>query len=222
MARRYLIPSRIDLTVPNFLTLGRMIMAVLAAYLFWKDRHVETATSLCVLATLLDVFDGWYARRFHQVTKLGEHLDPFADKVLITVIFVATGSRLGIWWFWAILGLILCREVIITLYRAYQRRKWNTFVPASLLGKSKMILQSVVGNFLLLGVTVFPRSLRVPDLTILLSLLSIFILSVVSGLNYVRRYNNLASLERLRRAQEQRRKLREARRAWARGGEIAH
>lgn len=197
-------------------------MAVLAAWLFWRERSVELATLLCLIATLLDVFDGWYARRFHQVTRLGEHLDPFADKILITVIFVATGFRLELWWYWAILIIVLAREVTITLFRAYHRRRWQTFLPASRLGKAKMIVQSVVGNFLLIEVTVFPERLQIPPLSIFLAMVLILALSLISGFDYVRRYNHVVALERMKRAKALRKQRRDAKRAWVRGGEIAH
>ncbi|MBU8923203.1 MAG: CDP-alcohol phosphatidyltransferase family protein, partial [Bacteroidales bacterium] len=126
--------SRKEITVPNIMTLLRIIMAVVAAVLIRDPERRGLAAVMLIFASILDYFDGWYARRFQQKTRLGAHLDPFADKVLITVVFLIIASAIKTPWFYFFVGVILLREVLVTMYRIVVRRKAGVFVPASWLG----------------------------------------------------------------------------------------
>ncbi len=67
-------------TVPNFLSLVRILLIPVFAVLMIKD-HVIAAVVVIAVAELTDTFDGYIARRFNQVTELGKMLDPIADKL---------------------------------------------------------------------------------------------------------------------------------------------
>lgn len=69
-----------NLTVPNLLSLIRIVIVPFFAYYFLKD-NIVAAVILIVLSGLSDAFDGLIARKFDQVTELGKILDPFADKI---------------------------------------------------------------------------------------------------------------------------------------------
>jgi CDP-diacylglycerol--glycerol-3-phosphate 3-phosphatidyltransferase len=137
-------PGR-NLTVPNVLTVLRIAMALVAAACFLLERNEGMAVYLCIAAALLDVFDGWYARRFSQTSHLGEHLDPLADKLLMGVVYGVIAIRLGSPLVWALIALIALREAGMTLFRAYSLRLRRRFIPANRWGKLKMFLQSAVG-----------------------------------------------------------------------------
>ena len=68
------------LTVPNLLSLIRIILVPVFAVLFYQG-HVLWAVFVLFLSGLSDFFDGKIARRFHQVSALGKVLDPVADKI---------------------------------------------------------------------------------------------------------------------------------------------
>lgn len=70
---------------------------------------------ICVFAVLTDWFDGWYARKYNLVTKLGKILDPIADKtyVIITFSVLAYLDMFSIWW----VIPVFIREIVITIYR---------------------------------------------------------------------------------------------------------
>lgn len=72
-------------TIPNFLTLSRLIAAPCVGYLFLHDSH-ELAVGLLAYAAVTDLLDGWIARRWHRKTVVGTIIDPMADKVLMTVL----------------------------------------------------------------------------------------------------------------------------------------
>lgn len=81
-------PDRV-LTVPNALSLGRLLcVPVFLWLLFGRDNRVGAATLLAVLGAT-DWVDGYIARRFNQVSTVGKVLDPTADRILLVVGIVA-------------------------------------------------------------------------------------------------------------------------------------
>jgi CDP-diacylglycerol--glycerol-3-phosphate 3-phosphatidyltransferase/cardiolipin synthase len=74
------------LLVPSLLSLGRIPLA-LAFVLALNHPRVELA--ILMIAGLTDVLDGWYARRFAQVTAAGAVVDPITDKVFVLTVVVA-------------------------------------------------------------------------------------------------------------------------------------
>jgi CDP-diacylglycerol--glycerol-3-phosphate 3-phosphatidyltransferase len=176
-------PSRSDITVPNALTCFRILLALSAAVFFVMKRNTDIAALMC--ASLLDYFDGWYARRYHQKTKLGAHLDPFADKVLIAVMFIAVAAVVRSGWFYFFTAIIIIREVAITIYRSVRKRRSGLFTPASNLGRIKTFVQCVVGDGLLFYIFVYPK--KVPERGLFLFIIMIVTLSVTidSGMRYI-------------------------------------
>ncbi len=67
-------------TIPNLLSVIRILMTPVFAYLFYNDMKIEAVIVLAVSA-LTDTFDGQIARKFNQVSALGKVLDPVADKL---------------------------------------------------------------------------------------------------------------------------------------------
>lgn len=167
------------------MTCLRMLMAVAAGILFQHGQYGSFAAILCIVASVLDYFDGWYARRYRQSTKLGAHLDPFADKVLVAVVFIALSFTVRWPWFSFLVAMILLREASMTVYRMVIRRRSGRFVPASRLGKIKTTVQCVVGDTLLFYVFIYPRSVPESAIVIFLALLATFFITIDSGLRYV-------------------------------------
>lgn len=73
-------PVNQNLTVPNALSMLRILLVPFVAYFLLQRAWVPVLAALGISA-LSDVFDGWIARRFDQVTELGKMLDPLADKL---------------------------------------------------------------------------------------------------------------------------------------------
>lgn len=168
--------------VPNSLSMARLILAVLVGFLIeWK--FFFAAMIIFIIAASTDFVDGWWARRYGQVTKLGRVLDPFVDKIIITAALVAlvgaTGSKVPAWMVTVIIG----RELLITSLRAMVEGKGGDF-SARWLGKWKMLFQcaAIVSSLLLLlyGTTQTWLSLAT---TILLWVAVIS--TVASGFDYV-------------------------------------
>lgn len=180
--------SSSNLTVPNVVTVVRIVLALVAAYGFAAHRFEAIAVILCIVAALLDIFDGWYARRFAQLTHLGEHLDPLADKLLMAVVYGVIAVRMDSAAVRSLIALIAARELGMTVFRSYSLRRHRRFIPANRLGKLKMILQSVVG-LTVLGVayitgTGFVRSIPAT----LVALVAILLISYLSAVVYMRNW----------------------------------
>jgi|GEM_PF-2542868 len=186
MRERYGVAHK-TLTVPNVVTVLRMVMAI-AGLWFAMNHAPRGAFALCVFAAALDAFDGWYARRFRQVTHLGEHLDPLADKLLVGVIFAVLAWRIHSAVVWSLVAMIAVREVGMTAFRSYSLHRHKRFIPANTLGKIKMIVQSVFGLFVL-GLMVVPH--QPPRLSLPIAAVAIGIILAVSWVSagvYVRNW----------------------------------
>jgi cardiolipin synthase len=98
------------LTIPNFITIARLIGVPLIVWLMIADRFLE-ATVLFVLAGLSDAADGFIAKRFNAASDLGAYLDPIADKALLVSVFVTLGLK-GALPAWLII-LVVSRDLFI-------------------------------------------------------------------------------------------------------------
>jgi CDP-diacylglycerol--glycerol-3-phosphate 3-phosphatidyltransferase len=145
------------LNLPNGLAFLRLLIAPLM-YLLLVNRELFTgihptwldywAAFLFVLASITDFFDGYIARSLGQVTKLGEILDPLADKMLTLAGFLGL-MKLGRADPWAVY-LILTREFFITGLRVSAASEGKE-VAASMAGKIKTIAQMVAIGFLIMN-----------------------------------------------------------------------
>jgi cardiolipin synthase len=81
------------------------------------EGYYRRAIALCFFAGLTDVIDGLLARKMGESTRTGAYLDPIADKVLLSAIYVALGIAQAIpWW---MVGVVFGRDVLILAMAAY-------------------------------------------------------------------------------------------------------
>lgn len=160
-------------------------MALAAALLAVRGAPVG-AVVILIAAALLDAFDGWYARAFSQCSALGAHLDPFADKILMGVVFGWVGIEARSPVVWALIALVALRETAVTVLRAYALRRRGRFIPASRSGRLKMLTQSIVG-LTLLSVTHF-LGRDVPAAAVSVAMAAILGVSYASGVGYIRHW----------------------------------
>lgn len=105
-------------TIPNALTLTRLIAAPICGYLVLHDYHTWAA-GLFAYAGITDLVDGWIARRFNTKTVVGTVIDPMADKALMTILTVclAVKGMLPVW----LAVIILGRDVGLGISAIYYR-----------------------------------------------------------------------------------------------------
>jgi len=123
--------------LPNALTGLRIFLAPVIVLLLLKENRFKNRLAALAVgaAALTDFLDGHLARKHGQETRLGEFMDPLADKVIISASFVILAVRKRVPG-WAP-GIIIGREAAITLFRIYAGAR-GASVPASIWGKLKM------------------------------------------------------------------------------------
>jgi cardiolipin synthase len=141
--------------IPNLLTIGRIIIVpffVLAFYLpgFYGDL---TAFALFLTASFTDFLDGMLARMMGEESKLGELLDPIADKIIVATALILLVMDGTIRHYEVIAAIIiLTREILISGLREFLA-KGQIKLPVSNLAKLKTFLQMFAISLLLTGET---------------------------------------------------------------------
>ena len=178
--------------IPNILTIGRIIIVpffVLAFYLpgFYGDL---TACVLFVIASFTDFLDGMLARVMGEESKLGELLDPIADKIIVAtalILLVMSGTIRHYEVVAAI--IILTREILISGLREFLARG-QIKLPVTNLAKLKTFLQMVAISLLLTGETgnkiLNYQNYNTQTIGIILLWLSAF-LTLYTGYEYLRK-----------------------------------
>ncbi len=102
--------------VPNLITAARLALTPWIALSILRGAWRE-AFWLAIAAGVTDVLDGFAARRLGRPSRVGAYLDPIADKLLLTVSYLALGMAAALpWW---IVGLVFGRDVFILIMAAY-------------------------------------------------------------------------------------------------------
>jgi CDP-diacylglycerol---glycerol-3-phosphate 3-phosphatidyltransferase len=146
------------LTLPNILTLSRIVAVPLLVALLWRPGWFEYALTFALycLVAITDYFDGYVARARGAVSRLGIFLDPIADKIMVAaVILMLVSTRAHtdpvIHGFHIVPALvILIREIAVSGLREFLAGL-QVSVPVSALAKWKTALQLVALGALILG-----------------------------------------------------------------------
>lgn len=130
--------------LPNQLTVSRLVLSIVL-FAFLGLRWYTTSLVLFVVAASTDWLDGYFARKYGQVTILGRILDPFVDKVIVcgTFIFLVSvpDSQIHAWMAVVIVG----RELLITAIRSFLEQQGADF-SANMSGKLKMVFQCIAAG----------------------------------------------------------------------------
>ncbi|MES3629167.1 MAG: CDP-alcohol phosphatidyltransferase family protein [Longimonas sp.] len=124
-------------TVPNTLSLLRLVLVFPIAWLIWQDGPLEWVVGLVLVAILTDWFDGRLARWLGTVSEWGKVLDPLADKVagglaVLALTFRASEPNLPVWF----LVLVVARDAAIVGGSALLARRVGKIVMSAWLGKA--------------------------------------------------------------------------------------
>jgi CDP-diacylglycerol--glycerol-3-phosphate 3-phosphatidyltransferase len=183
------------MNLPNSLTLTRIFLVPLLVVVLLtnSEGHVVFGVDKALLgaaifgvASLTDFLDGFLARRRKQITTLGQMIDPMADKLLTSAAFISlVQMKLAPAW---MVTVIIGRELAVTGLRsiAYAR---GLSIPASSLGKTKMIAQVVAILALILGRDRLQGFFVVGEVALWVVLAT----AVISGIDYYRKFNSVLS-----------------------------
>ena len=180
------------LTLPNLLTLSRTLAVPILVFLLWRPTPIDYAITfvLYCLVGITDYFDGYLARAQGRISRLGQFLDPIADKIMVAaviVMLVSTRNHSGdpvIHSFHIVPAMIiLLREIIVSGLREFLA-PLHVSMPVSRLAKWKTTLQLVsLGALILAGA--FPAEAWMHQVG-LASLWAAAALTLVTGYDYLR------------------------------------
>lgn len=213
------------MNLPNLLTLARIFFVPLVVAALVQEKCVYDlefgsisiqlgnemlALGIFVVAALTDMLDGYLARKWSQITTLGMLLDPIADKLLISSSLIALVEVKAVP-AWMVI-LIIGRDFAISGLRSIAMSE-GYLIPASDLGKSKMVLQVA-------AVVLAMASLRRPEWQTLASLVmwASVIFTLVSAIDYARQFWRKIDVSVKRRRRRELLLLERSRRRSARSG----
>ncbi len=191
--------SNTVLNVPNQLTLARILLS-LAMFVLLILGWYKSSLVLFVITAGTDWLDGFWARRYGQITQLGRVLDPFADKFFICGTFILLSavrrfengllpSLIPAWMTVVVVG----RELLVTTLRTFVEQQGGDF-SAKWLGKWKMAVQCLAATGSLVLLTYVDQAtnswrLQPPEwLTqgVIIASWVMVLLTLYSGVSYVR------------------------------------
>lgn len=173
-------------SLPNLLTLSRIVAIPAIVALFWVEGDVARWASLAVYtaACITDFFDGYAARSLGTISRFGRFLDPVADKLLVSALLfmlVAADRISG----FAILPalIILCREILVSGLREFLA-ELRVGVPVSKLAKWKTAIQMFTLGFLIVGSAAPPfiPAVQIGDAGLWIAA----VLTIITGYDYLR------------------------------------
>ena len=178
--------------IPNYLTIGRITIVPIFVFTFYLPGFYGDVIpfALFVIASFTDFLDGLLARMYKEESKLGELLDPIADKIIVAtalILLVMDGTIKNYEVIAAI--IILTREILISGLREFLA-KGKINLPVSNLAKTKTFLQMFAISALLTGETgnkiINFQNYNAQTIGIILLCLSAF-LTLYTGYEYLKK-----------------------------------
>ena len=182
-----------NLKIPNILTIGRIIIVPIFVLSFYLPGIVGDLVPffLFVIASFTDYLDGLLARLYKEESKLGELLDPIADKILVAAALVLLVMN-GIIKNYEVIAaiVILTREILISGLREFLAKNKEASIPVSSLSKFKTLIQMLSIALLLTGDTgnkiINFQDYNAQTIGIILLWISAF-LTIYTGYDYLRK-----------------------------------
>ena len=133
---------------------------------------------LFVIASITDVFDGYFARKYNLITTMGKFLDPIADKLIINtaMILMIPIGRIPAW----IVAITIIRDLIVDVIRSIASSEGN-YIQASPIGKQKTLAQNIAVTALMIHYSILGLDAHFVGMIILYIAL---LLTIYSGVDY--------------------------------------
>lgn len=172
------------MNIPNILSIFRMFLVPVFIFVFFSDEphSIAYAAGVYALAGFTDVLDGFIARRFNLITKLGKILDPLADKLMTITVFICICVR-GIipWW---VLLLIFAKDVLLVIGGIKLYREVSGVFASNVFGKAATVFLVLGGIIMML----FSASIH-PAFKTAFNFVAIA-MSLLAFFSYLRQYIN--------------------------------
>jgi cardiolipin synthase (CMP-forming) len=135
--------EEVFMNIPNIITMVRFLLIPVFVYFFFSENQysIEIAVAVFILSGITDTLDGYIARRYNQITKLGIVLDPLADKImLITVLASVTiSNNIPIW----IIAVVAIKEILMIAGAISLYNERDIVIPANIFGKISTLLSYI-------------------------------------------------------------------------------
>ena len=166
--------------LPNTITLLRISIVPFLFILLLEPGEFWSLilAILFVIASITDVFDGYFARKYNLITTMGKFLDPIADKLIINtaMILMIPIGRIPAW----IVAITIIRDLIVDVIRSIASSEGN-YIQASSLGKQKTLAQNIAVTALMINFSIFGVNAHDVGMVILYVAL---LLTIYSGVDY--------------------------------------
>lgn len=122
------------LTIPNLLSLLRLLLIPVFFWVALGPENDVLAFGLLAFSSFTDWLDGFIARRFHMESRVGQLLDPIADRLfVISTVIVLAVREIVPWW---LVLVLLGRDLVMFLVQVYVHRKGHDPLPVHYVGKA--------------------------------------------------------------------------------------
>ena len=166
--------------LPNTITLLRISIVPFLFILLLEPGEFWSLilAILFVVASITDVFDGYFARKYNLITTMGKFLDPIADKLIINtaMILMIPIGRIPAW----IVAITIIRDLIIDVIRSIASSE-GYYIQASILGKQKTLAQNIAVTALMINFSIF--GINAHDVGMVILCIALF-LTIYSGVDY--------------------------------------
>jgi CDP-diacylglycerol--glycerol-3-phosphate 3-phosphatidyltransferase len=166
--------------LPNTITLLRISIVPFLFILLLEPGEFWSLilAILFVIASITDVFDGYFARKYNLITTMGKFLDPIADKLIINtaMILMIPIGRIPAW----IVAITIIRDLIVDVIRSIASSE-GYYIEASSLGKQKTLAQNIAITALMINFSIFGVNAHNVGMVILY--IALF-LTIYSGFDY--------------------------------------
>ncbi len=169
--------------LPNIISILRIFLVVPTVW-FLLNHQYSYALAIFLIAGLSDGLDGFLARRFGWITRLGSFLDPLGDKLLLTAVYFVLGwqSHFPVW----LVAVVIGRDVLIILGAlAYRLLVQDISMKPLLISKLNTAFQIFLVLLMLFSLSTLPMAAQVPAWLTQTMIYLVFISSALSGLTYV-------------------------------------
>jgi CDP-diacylglycerol---glycerol-3-phosphate 3-phosphatidyltransferase len=166
--------------LPNTITLLRISIVPFLFILLLEPGEFWSLilAILFVIASITDVFDGYFARKYNLITTMGKFLDPIADKLIINtaMILMIPIGRIPAW----IVAITIIRDLIVDVIRSIASSE-GYYIQASSLGKQKTLAQNIAVTALMINFSIF--GVNAHDVGMVILYIALF-LTIYSGVDY--------------------------------------
>lgn len=145
----YVVTTDRVVTIPNILSVLRLVLIGVYCWLVLGLQADLAAVIVLIISGITDYLDGYIARRWSQVSAIGQLLDPLVDRITIAAVVVTLALRDIIPW-WLVAALV-ARELVLLVLLPPLRRRGLSALPVHYLGKAATFVLFVGFPLLLAG-----------------------------------------------------------------------